>query len=287
MLLNKCLWAIVLSASLIYPSSVKAAEPSLLFAPITLDAGLNYPFNVTVTVDTAGYSTGGVGAIINYDPFTLAATSIQTGSIFADYPMSSINNEKGKITISGIAASQDHLFSGTGVFATITFTPKQLGFSDISFAFNPGLTTDSNIAVNFGNGDILSKVNKVSVNIGPTSNAPTPTPAGLLSSLPSLSSLRTRVVAQLATLNLPFISNKYASAREGRPVSDNLDPLEPITGQAPITDPNATQPTASVNNIASSTPNYLVYSIVAILLFIILTLVSLLNYRKQDDRTQY
>ncbi len=282
-LLNKITKAILLGVFLALPRSVVAADPSLLFTPTSFDASLNHPFNVTVTVDTAGFSAGGVGAIINYDPFMLAASSIQTGTIFADYPLSSINNEKGKITISGIAASQDHLYSGTGVFATITFTPKQLGFNTISFAFEPGLTTDSNIAVTFGNGDILSKVNKVNVNVVASSGAPSPTPSGFLSSL-SLSSLKAKWDAEMA--NLPFVSSQYASAREGRAVSQELDPLEPIVAQPPITDANSSQPVATVNKISSSAPNYLLYSIIAILIFIILTLTVLLFYRKQPQQTQ-
>ncbi len=246
------------------PVKVWAADPSLEFNPSTVNNQIGAPFTVSIMVDTAGYSSGGVGTIINYDPFMISATAIETGTIFTDYPMSSINNERGKITISGIAASADHLFSGSGEFARITFKPNQLGSSDISFLFQPGSTTDSNIAVTFGNGDILTKVNGLKTNAVPATSLSSENGSDFLSYLKSLTfaSLKEQIDIKLSTLNLPFISSRYASAREGRPISKNLDPLEPIVAQAPITDTKNTQPVATIANIGGEQPNYLPYFLI-------------------------
>lgn len=264
-LFSKYLLGLVLSVlALATPLRVRAADPSLEFNPSSVNNELNAPFTVSIMVDTAGYSSGGVGTIINYDPFMISATAIQTGQIFTDYPMSSINNERGKITISGIAASADHLFSGSGEFARITFKPMQLGFSDITFSFQPGSTTDSNIAVTFGNGDILTKVNQLKINAVPATTPAAGSENEFLSYLKSLTltSLKEQIDIKLASLNLPFISSKYASAREGRPVSKNLDPLAPIVAQAPITDSKTTQPVATIANVGSTPPNYLPYFLI-------------------------
>lgn len=264
-LLNRSIFCLILAiTTLVWPGHTLAADPSLEFDPSTINHALNEPFTVSVMVNTAGYASGGVGTIINYDPFMISATAIQTGQIFTDYPMSSINNQRGKITISGIAASPDHLFSGTGEFARITFKPNQLGHSDITFSFEPGSTTDSNIAVTFGSGDILTKVNQLTINTIPaTSTSPTGENEFLayLKSL-TFASLKEQIDVKLSTLNFPFISSKYASARRGRPVSKNLDPLTPIVAQTPITDNQTTQPPVSLAHITTRSTDYLPYFLI-------------------------
>lgn len=262
------------------PAPIAAADPSLLFDPNQIKTTLGEVFTVSIKVDTGGYESGGVGSIIIYDPYMFAATTIQTGQIFTDYPMSSINNEKGKITISGIAASTEHLFSGSGEFAKVTFKPIQIGQSEINFAFQPGLTTDSNIAVTFGNGDILTKINKIEITTLPSSNGNyDPNNSNILTQFTNLTFESFKNKVESAFASLPFSSSKYASAREGRVISKDLDPLGPLVAQKSITDSNESQSMATINKISFNNP-LILPAIIAWLVAIIGILLILLIQKR-------
>lgn len=142
---------------------VFAAEPSLLFSPEKVSARVGEKFDVVINVDTAGQKVGGVGAKVVFSNTNLKVVSIRTGTIFDSFPTAAFDNNQGKIIISGIKLSMTSLFSGTGVLATVTFQTIAPGQSNIQFLFTPGSTNDSNIAVTYGNGDILAKVNRVAV----------------------------------------------------------------------------------------------------------------------------
>lgn len=271
---NKLINSIFFTLLTIFCSSsqVRANEPSLTFSPNTITSSINSTFVVPIIVDTADYASGGVGAIILYDPFMVTPISIQTGKIFGDYPISSINNISGKIIVSGIAASSDSLFSGVGELATIVFRSNQPGSSTVSFLFEPNNTRDSNIAVTFGQGDILSKVNKLVVTINAGGGNITSTPIQPQSNQYSLSYVKHNLENLLSSLNIQIGRGKYASARTGRFTSKTLSPLDPIISQPPITDPYNSQPIAAINAIASSTASLLKGGIIAIVgLFILAT----------------
>lgn len=145
------------------------AQGSLVLAPesknFTLTVNLEEEFSLKVLIDTFGQSAGGGGVKLNFDPARLKALEIIPGSIFGDYPGAVIDNAKGKITISGLASSTNNMFSGQGIFATIKWKSLKPGNTEITFDFQPGSTTDSNIAVTFGNGDILTQVNTAKINV--------------------------------------------------------------------------------------------------------------------------
>lgn len=143
--------------------SIGASEPSLLFSPERINSLVGQQFDIEIRVDTAGQSTGGVGAKMLFDKANLKVVNITKGSIFDYYPISAFNNASGNISISGIKYPSSDLFIGEGLFATITFEPIAVGASSATFVFEQGSTRDSNIAVSFGNGDILAKVNKLNV----------------------------------------------------------------------------------------------------------------------------
>lgn len=199
------------------PSTVYAAEPSLLFSQESKSIAINQTFNIDIILDTAGEQAGGVDAVVKYKPSLIQGISIQTGQIFSDYPAAIIDNQKGQINISGIASSKNRLYSGKGTLATITFKGVSSGKAIINFNYLPGSTRDSNIAVLYGTGDVLGRVNSLTVTIQQTelptddedsqTNGETPT---------------TYII---------------------RPTSKPLDPHEPITSQSPITDPSLEQPT--------------------------------------------
>ena len=138
-------------------------NPSLLFAPSEIRTSINKTFSVAVLVDTKGQAAGGVGAQITFDPTVLQGVEITPGSIFPDYPTTTIDNSTGKISISGITSSYDETFTGASTFATISFKLIKSSNSKVNFVYTPGATNESNIAVSTGNGDILSEVHTLSV----------------------------------------------------------------------------------------------------------------------------
>lgn len=270
---------IFLLSLIVSASPVRAALPSLLFSPSAIITQTNTQFTVSLLLDTAGQSVGGAGAKLTFDPYYLSAISLHPGELFVDYPAAIIDNEHGTITISGISASALDLYTGTGVFADIVFRPYHPGTSQVNFLFTPGSTTDSNIAVMTGNGDILASVNQLNVEISegydtyasyPT---PSPTPVALLNLT------QNPLVKTIAhRLGLSNLSTQFAAARPGRDaITPPVDPLAPLERLDPITDPSTTQPeTPSTLSLSSPTPYLQILLIFSLVLLVILGVVLLL-----------
>ncbi|MEO8581447.1 MAG: cohesin domain-containing protein [Patescibacteria group bacterium] len=157
-------WVVVLCTQ--SQARAQSVEPaSLLFVPETISTGVGQQFTTQVWIDTAGASVGGVGAKINFNATSLSVEKIETLPVFPDYPATTFDNETGSINISGIVRSKDELYTGKGQFATITWKTKGAGDSSIAFNYVPNSTNDSNIAVLYGNGDILQKTNSVVIQV--------------------------------------------------------------------------------------------------------------------------
>jgi hypothetical protein len=152
------------------PVFAQGSQPSLFFSPETIQTKAGETFQTEVEIDTAGASVGGVGAKIIFDPQRVQVTNIETFPVFPDYPAKTFDNTAGTVTISGIVNSKDAQYTGKAKFATISWKAVNGGSADISFDFQPNSTKDSNIAVLYGNGDILEKVNSVSVSVAGTEN---------------------------------------------------------------------------------------------------------------------
>lgn len=144
--------ALLLSfSSLVFPAGVAAQTTSLEIDPANGTFNRGCSFSLNIQLKTGGAATEGVDAILIYDPSRLTANSITKGTIFPDYPINNIDSAAGKIAISAIA-SVGSPFNGSGVFASINFTPPQnaaTGVTQISFDFNPQKkdeTRDSNVS---------------------------------------------------------------------------------------------------------------------------------------------
>ena len=222
-----------------------ALQPSLNFSPSSKTVEKNETFTIDILLDTAGYDVGGTGAKISYDPNKLSVTKIDSQPIFADYPALIIDDANGTLTISGISASLNDLYNGRDTFATIWFLAKNSGETTAGFNFQPGSTTDSNIAVTFGNGDILAAVNQLKITIQESSGqggggdslaSPSPEPSPIPDN--NLNNLINRL---FTSVGLPAPFANQTNSTTGRPET-NLTADQPLTQQAPITDPDQTQP---------------------------------------------
>lgn len=222
----------------------QAAEPNFSFSPAEETVDVGATFSVAIILDTAGYIAHGAGAKISFDPNILEAVSITPGKIFGDYPSASFDNVSGRINISGIVTSRLQYFRGKDAFAQATFKGMAPGSTTIRFVYEPGSTTDSNIAVTYGAGDILAEVGTLEVTViatglgpvgGPQEPSPTPTPE------PREISFFSRLLEYLG-LSTP---ERPSETRGGRPLSTTLDPRAPLPSQPPITDPSQDQPASA------------------------------------------
>lgn len=138
-------------------------------------------------MDTQSEQTDGTDAIVLYDQSKFSASSITSGSIYADYPGNNIDETAGKVTISGLA-SVSSAFSGQGTLATINFSVKDTagtGATVIRFDFDANdktKTTDSNVVQRGTVADILSSVVNGNYTIG--SGTCGAAPGGTVGTLP-------------------------------------------------------------------------------------------------------
>lgn len=145
--------------------SAQSAVPSILFSQETASTSVDSQFVTVLNLDTLENQAGGVGAKLTFDPTYLQVETIETLPVFPDYPAATFDNETGTVVISGIVQNKDQLYTGKAPFANITWKAKAAGNTTIRIQYEPNSTKDSNIAVMFGNGDVLGQVNSVAVTI--------------------------------------------------------------------------------------------------------------------------
>lgn len=178
--------ALVISFLFPFTQEALAASATLSLSPAsgTFNKGCN--FSTDVIVDTGGAQTAGTDVILFYDPTRLQALNVVNGRIYSDYPANTIDQQNGKVSISGLT-SMSSPFTGQGTFATVNFkvlADAPEGATQITFDFDPtnkAKTTDSNVAEVTTVADVLSQVNNGSYIIGsgscagvtPTGVAPT------------------------------------------------------------------------------------------------------------------
>ena len=163
----------------IFPTYTQAA--SLTLSPATGAFNKGCQVNVEIKLDTGGQQTDGTDAIVLFDAAKLTANPVTPGTIFPDYPGNNVDNETGKIMVSGLP-SVSSAFSGQGTLATLNFTVKDtaaVGATIIKFDYDPSgksasaqcmssgtNTCDSNVVPKGGNLDILSSVGNGTYTIG-------------------------------------------------------------------------------------------------------------------------
>ncbi|MBI2601145.1 hypothetical protein HYW42_04270 [Candidatus Daviesbacteria bacterium] len=160
---------ILTSVFLILPLPVFAATLSL--SPSTGNFNKGCDVTVDINLNTEGVQTDGTDAIVLYDSSRLTANQIVSGQIYSDYPGNNIDEQSGKITISGLS-SVSSAFSGSGTFAKINFTVKDnasVGVTQVKFDFDSNdksKTTDSNVVERGTVADVLSSVVNGNYTIG-------------------------------------------------------------------------------------------------------------------------
>lgn len=120
-------------------------------------------FSTQVILNTGGATTDGTDAILLFDKNVFTAKSINSGTLYQEYPGNSVDNNNGKVVVLGIG-SINQPFTGSGTLATVVFTVNSTaptGTSVIRFDFDPnnkGKTTDSNVVERSTIKDVLNSV---------------------------------------------------------------------------------------------------------------------------------
>lgn len=119
---------------------------------------------VLVTIDSGSKTISGVDLIVQYDPEILEVTKqgLIAGSIFDEYPLMSVDSEKGLISISGIS-NLGGSFAGKGEFVTLNFKAKQVGSTSLTVNFEKDITTASNLVEVNTSKNILEEVDNLEI----------------------------------------------------------------------------------------------------------------------------
>ena len=119
----------------VLPAQAFAATLSLTPASGTFNKSCS--FSVDVILNTGGVGADGTDVYLLYDISRVTATNIATGHLYSDYSGTNIDNQAGKVAVSGV--SSDSAYNGTGTFATISFVVKDTGptgVTQIKFDFD-------------------------------------------------------------------------------------------------------------------------------------------------------
>lgn len=122
---------------------------------------------VLVRISTGGYYSDGVDLLLKYDPKVLEASSsaIISGDILPNYPIKSVDAQKGLISVSAISSVETVGFNGIGNSATINFKAKQVGETSLSVEFSEESTGETNVIKHQDVSDILDEVTGATISI--------------------------------------------------------------------------------------------------------------------------
>lgn len=108
------------------PTPLVAGKTSLALTPNPLMVTASTPSTLDVTIDTGGNNVRSVQLEIAYDPKVITNVSLKPGTFFTNpsvLPIGGVNQNSGRITYALVPNSFTESRSGTGIVATMTFTP--------------------------------------------------------------------------------------------------------------------------------------------------------------------
>lgn len=137
-------------------------EASLALSPAsgTIRVGESVTADVVLTSATA---LSAVDVVVGFDPELMsvtdansdaAGTQIETTRVFEQYPLNEVVD--GQIMLG--AGSLQAVPAGTHVIARVSFTATRAGTANVTFDFENGSTTDSDVFTDIGTEDALARV---------------------------------------------------------------------------------------------------------------------------------
>lgn len=171
-ILGEVLWGVrVLTQNITQSSPTSDTSVEQIGPPMIILAAANKKYKigdvvtVTIGITTGNNFTDGADVVLKFDQTVLESSpsNFTKGNIYSDYPFVKIDNNKGLVQISGIAAL-DKGFLGTGVFGKLNFKVKSKGVGKIDVVFDPEKTTDSNITESKTAKNILENTSNLVIN---------------------------------------------------------------------------------------------------------------------------
>lgn len=163
---------------LLIPSFTRAGEAKIYISPSSGSFKVEDSFSVDVILDTGGNEVDGVDIhYLHYDWSLLEVQEIKPGNLFANTVVSSVlQNSKGEGLIDFSQTSEGgKRFKGKGVLLTIKFKVLNQGTAKLTFDFEKGKTTDTNVASQ--GKDILESVSGAEFSLtSKTGTQPSPPP---------------------------------------------------------------------------------------------------------------
>jgi len=138
------------------PPTPSPGEASLYISPSEGNYYLGDQPATEIILDTQDNPASGADVILHFDPARWEVAQINPGSIFANYPQKTFDNQNGIIRISG-TANYGQYFTGRGMLAQIIWEIKSIGPTTLEFEFTPGSTTDCNIVSALTGQELLTK----------------------------------------------------------------------------------------------------------------------------------
>ncbi len=147
---------------------VKPAIVSLVAPTNTIKVGEKVTVSINISSDK---KTDGTDLLITYDPKLLSVETVGgtkqpviAGTIYNDYPLNSVDEKLGRITVSAITDTKGGVLAD-GLFGSVVFVGKAAGNAQISLDFTPSSTADSNVTESGTGRDVLEKVNNLEMEI--------------------------------------------------------------------------------------------------------------------------
>lgn len=151
---------LVLITLILFTIPKKAQAATLSISPPSGNFSIGEQFQTEIILDTQGEESAGSDIDIVYNPAQIEALSIEKGNVYDTYLGEKIDNQLGKVTLSGLVKiGSTKGYNGKGTFATINWRTKNKGNAKIKFDFISGNKNDSNVA---GFSDAKDKLSAVS-----------------------------------------------------------------------------------------------------------------------------
>lgn len=142
---------------------------SLSLEPATTSIKIGEQVSLSINVDTNGRSVDGIDTVLTYDPLYLeAVVPVANGDLFNSLLVNDVDAQNGKITLTGSRISlSSNPVTSQGTFATLTFTARKEGKTEVKFIFDPTKTNTSNVTESKTSSNILTTTNDATIQITP------------------------------------------------------------------------------------------------------------------------
>lgn len=143
------------------PTPVRA---EMYTRPLSVEAQLNRPFEIAVTLDAKGHTINGADSVIHFDPAFIKVVKISPmAENSKDFILMRKLVEKDRIIITAIRTKPGTEPTQELTVARMSLIPLKIGGTTLTFEHFPGATTGSTVIQAEDSANILDKVAKTDI----------------------------------------------------------------------------------------------------------------------------